>query len=144
MACCQKLNKAFKKVKKYITDDLLSHANIAVNVVEKLKTFLESKLAVTITAIIPGDLDDKVRCRLIKVLTSILIIRGYIPYGSIVDPQGMTTVDELVKSINHSHDKDTFYSKLASDITKMLDDQKTANHIVDSVVQLTYSTNKLS
>lgn len=44
----------------------------AVNVVEAIKKFNDSGLAATITALIPGDVDDKVRELLTKIIPDVL------------------------------------------------------------------------
>lgn len=61
--------KMFKKAKAFAEKEIPA----AIKVVEKIKDFMNSNAVPLITALIPGDVDDKIAARIIKELPGVLI-----------------------------------------------------------------------
>lgn len=87
----KKLWQQIKDLFEAIPDDLKSAIHIGVIVTEAIKTFVDSPAADILTAIIPGDIDDKIkdllRAKLPEILTELKLADSC---GKLTDPSQIT------------------------------------------------------
>lgn len=87
----KRLWQQIKELFEAIPEDLKSAIHIGVVVTEAIKTFVDSPAADILTAIIPGDIDDKVkdllRAKLPEILTELKLADSC---GQLTDPAAIT------------------------------------------------------
>lgn len=76
----------FVKIFKKIPDELKDKIAIGIVIVERIKVFIESPVADFVTAIIPGDLDDKIKERL-RIILPIILERYNVANQSKLTPE---------------------------------------------------------
>ena len=121
----------------WITD----HVEPAISFVEKLKAFLESPVADIITALIPGEIDDKLKdfflANVSKALDILQVTEAINQATSIEDKLKLLTEYLLTLSPNM---RNAVYMKLASQIAKVTGNTDSIKgYSVDLLVQSQYS-----
>ena len=121
------------------------NANVetALKVSSSLKSILDSLPAQILTAIIPGDVDEAVRVKIVAALEKI------VPALSIVDAcKQYNDLEDKLKCFAEQLNKiapelrDAILSKLAALLASELDDQRLAQNLYDLYTQGKYSTSK--
>lgn len=140
---CSKLRLKIKLLLKQFDSYLEKHVDTALTVTTALKKFLASPVAQVLTAIIPSDIDEVIRVKLL--------------YGLGIAIDGLNIIDEC-KDVSSLEDKvqcfinalkklnpeaqDAVFAKLASILARTLDDDKKAQNIYDLFVQAKFSASK--
>jgi hypothetical protein len=131
--------KILSKVDKYLTE----HVDHALRVTGRIKQLLESPAGVILTDVIPGDLDNKIRVKLIAALTTSIDALSIVDKcGSITDPAAkaqcfITELAKLKPSV-----KEAFLFKLASLIISELDGNMLKRYEYDFITQGRYAASK--
>ena len=129
------ISKLFHKVE----DEVKKAIPVAINVVEQIKKVLDSPVADVITAIIPGDADDKLRAKLQLVLPGLILkFQLVAAIGDIADEN--EKFQAILKAINLSPDetKNVFYHGLASLILESISDGKLSWSDATAICQYYY------
>lgn len=117
----QSIKKLFEKVEKEVRKDIV----IAISVVQRVKLVIDSPVADVITALIPGDADDRIKELLRKELPKILL-----ELGMIQSIAGIENVNDQLNAVlqklklSGDDSKNAFYHSLASLILQKLSDGK--------------------
>ena len=109
----------------WIPRELKQHAETALSVTRLLKNVLQSPVADIIVAIIPTDIDDEIRNKIVSAL----------------DKFGRTNIENIPHSAEHI--QKAILIKIASIILSELDDNNLKESTYDLVVQATYSNAKI-
>lgn len=121
------LNKLWRAVKSLFNkfpDNLKAAVHIGVSVTESIKIFIDSPVADILTAIIPGDIDDKIKQILRNGIPVILTnLKLTDECSSLTDPQEITAC--AVKTIQHLDGdiKSAFLHNLSILITQLAADE---------------------
>lgn len=126
-----------------IPHHIREYAAHSLHVTTAIKSFLESPVADIITAIIPTDIDDKVRAQLLTAINKAM------PYLMIVDTcKDETDTEKLVlcwvKQIKYlpKDVQNALLAKFAAKITALLDDNELRQSSYDYAIQLLYTASK--
>ena len=133
---CKPCRNRIKQLFQKIDETLLKNVDLALSVTQKLKTALNSATAVSLTKLIPGDIDDSIRLLLLSAIENAL------EKSNLIEP-GQQVVT-YVSTIPRKHNTDSKLHKAASLITRSLDDARHPDHIYDLAVQASYSMKKMS
>lgn len=140
---CDKLRLKIKSLLRQFDSYVEENVDTALKVTTALKAVLSSPVAEILTAIIPSDVDEFVRAKLV--------------YGLGVAIDGLNIVNECKNAVNledrlkcftteikkrNPELQEALLSKLASILARTLDDDKKAQHIYDLFVQAKYSAAK--
>lgn len=117
------------------------HVQPSIELVQRLKNFLESPVMDIITALIPSQIDDQIRAKLIVALQKSLQLLAVT-----VDIANEPNIDQqLIKFVQYLQQatptlKAAIYKQLASEMAKQSAGQtEVKGHSVDLLVQLQYS-----
>jgi hypothetical protein len=111
----------FEKVEKEVKKDVV----IAISVVQRIKVVIDSPVADVVTALIPGDADDRAKTLLREWLPKLLLQLGMIQ--SIANIENVNDqLNAIMEKLKLSSDdaKNAFYHSLASLILEKLSDGK--------------------
>lgn len=127
-------------------DVLRDNSGVAVKVVDSLKNAVESPVADIVTAIIPSDVDDKIKAKLEAVLP-VVAEKLAIAYGIIqISDKNTDSVAALIgylKTINKDARVD-FWIRLSGELNVALADGKISLSEAISIAQFVYSEKKKS
>lgn len=117
---------------KGIPQEVKEKAEIALKVTRCIKAVLESPVADIITAIIPTDIDDRLKTKAIAAL------------GKVIDRLENPTLESLIEELKRLPDtkRNALLIKIASLLTAELDGNELKENKYDSVVQLVLSSTK--
>ncbi|TAN18825.1 MAG: hypothetical protein EPN37_04495 [Chitinophagaceae bacterium] len=143
MAFCQQFKGEVKQLIKQFDGYVETHVDIALQVTTKLKAILNSPITGIVTAIIPGNLDNVIRAKLIQGL-------GYsIDALNIVDEcKNQGTIEQKVQCFaaalvkEHPDMQDAILQKLAALLARFLGGNTTKQNIYDLFVQAKFSVAK--
>lgn len=120
---------------------LVQNVDRALALTEKFKEYLSSPAAIALTALIPGDLDDKIREKMVQGLNLALAYLGWIKDGREIARSTLEDykawLSEQPKAVQDAH-----LHKIASYVAKTLDGRYSDTHLYDTAVQLHYTLNK--
>lgn len=126
----KKIWQGVKNLFKSLPKEAKNAIHIGVVVVDKIKTWVDSGAADVLTAIIPGDLDDKIKDKLREVLPKILQeLKLADTCGSLTDPQQITTcaiatLQKIGDDFISDGAKKRFYDSIAVLIAAVVSDGK--------------------
>lgn len=123
----EQFDKIDPQLKKLATD--------AVNVVEAIKKFNDSGLAATLTALIPGDVDDKVRELLTKIIPDVLSTSALLRDSTDLTPE--ETIEAWLKQAALL-DHDTISSEYLSTAAKIV--KELSADLADGELSITEAT----
>ncbi|MES2773376.1 MAG: hypothetical protein V4722_04290 [Bacteroidota bacterium] len=142
---CSKFRSKIKQLVRQIGEVVLENAALALSVTNAIKKFLSSPLGDILTAIIPGNVDDLIKARLVEALNyAIPLLEGFDTCSH------ESTVEEKLACLKiylqgkYPDVADALLIKLAALITKFLDGHQLAQNQYDTAVQVQYSLNKIS
>lgn len=117
--------KGIKHIFDSIEDDLKKLVPIAIKVVEAIKTFDESIVSDVMTALIPGEVDDKIVQKLREFLPKVLLELNMIDaIAGITDPNEQLKAILARIKLSPKSSQDVFYHGVASLILSELSDGK--------------------
>lgn len=118
-----------------------NHVQPSIELVQKIKTIVDSPFVNIINALIPGDADDKIT-RFVSDYLAKAIDAMYISHDIVNEPDWTLKVvkmAEYIRSLSKPM-KQAFYQKLAAEIAKQSGSEESVKgHSVDLLVQLQYS-----
>lgn len=144
MAFCKGASAKIKNFIGNISKQVLQYTEISLRVTEAIKNFLSSPVADIITAIIPGDLDNVLKAQLESAIDYVI---AFLITAKDCNAEGLPLEQKLICIVEHVKNQppaaqEALLSKMASLITRHLDNQEQKQHIYDSIVQLQYSLKK--
>lgn len=141
---CTNIRNKLKALLRHFDNYVDGHIDIALKITTGLKQVLSSPEADILTAIIPGDADDKLKLKLENALSEAIDVL------SIVDScrQLTDTNSKLQCFVTQLQQKDpqlqgAILQKLAAFIAGRLDDQKLRQNLYDLYTQAKYSSGKV-
>ncbi|MEO8933126.1 MAG: hypothetical protein ABI295_02375 [Xanthomarina sp.] len=120
----------------------LSNEHKALVIVTNIKLMLESKLAISITNLIPGEWDEKLRLNSIHYLKQTLFVMGC------VDAINNSKIEDTIKQLHDKlcdcsrHEKNGYLIKTASLLCARFDDFRLSQSEYDLKVQERYTFNQ--
>lgn len=141
MAFCKGCPGKLKKLWKQVDDKLVANVGISLEITNKLRQWLSSDVAIVITDIIPGSLDDVIRIQAVKALSVVSHELGLIDNtNKLLHESVLSTVSALqnMTPVN----AENALSKIASKITEKIDGRY-KGHMYDLATQAVYSLNKV-
>jgi len=144
MAFCKSIKPEVKKILTFLDEEILGHIDVALKVTTAIQKFLISPVSDIVTALIPGQIDDTIKAKLIPILQTV------VPTLAIMDScKTKTTFEQQLSCFItnlKAQDPDlqqAILNKMAALITAKLHDQKLAQNIYDLLTQAIFSTKKL-
>ncbi|SEW01979.1 hypothetical protein SAMN05428988_1317 [Chitinophaga sp. YR573] len=140
---CDKLRKKIKALLRQFDSYIEANVDTALKVTTSLKAILSSPVAEILTAIIPSDVDEFVRAKLVYGLG--VAINGL---NIVSECKGAITLEDRLKCFvaeikkRNPELQEALLAKLASILARTLDDEKKAQHVYDLFVQAKYSAEK--
>lgn len=144
----KKLWTGIQKVFNALPKEFKSAIHIGVTVVDKMKAFVESGTADVITAIIPGDVDDKIKDALRKYLPKIVVEMKLAEQCSgLTDPNeivacAIKTLQQIGGDWISDDAKKNFYDSLAVLIAQVASDGKLTWDDAKAVIKWYYDHKK--
>jgi hypothetical protein len=109
----------------------------SIEVVQNIKLALDSKIAILLTGLIPGQWDDEIRKKFSEHLAQVIFILTGIEHGENMLPQFIEWLRTLKPATRAA-----VYLKIASKMAQLNGTDVTKNFSVDLLTQLTYSKQK--
>lgn len=148
MSIFKKFWNAIKKAFEGLKPEFKTAIHIGVSVVDKMKTFVESPTADVLTAIIPGDLDDKIKEQLRKYLPRIVTeMKLAEQCTELTDPNeivacAINTLQQIGGDWISDDAKKNFYDSLAVLIAQVASDGKLTWDDAKAVIKWYYDHKK--
>jgi hypothetical protein len=144
----KKLWTGIKKVFDKFAPDVKNAIHIGVTIVDNMKVFVDSPVADVLTAIIPGDVDDKIKELLIKYLPKIVIeMKLAEQCTELTDPNeivacAIKTLQQIGGDWISDDAKKNFYDSLAVLIAQVAADGKLSFDDAKAVIKWYYDHQK--
>ncbi|KAA2245497.1 hypothetical protein F0L74_05940 [Chitinophaga agrisoli] len=119
------------------------NVDTALKITTTLKSLLDNPAAQILTAIIPGDVDEVIRVKAIQGLNiaiEVLNLESTCKNADSLEAKLECFISEVRK--RNPDLQDAIFHKVASIITRSLDDEQKAQNVYDLLVQARFSTNK--
>lgn len=143
MAFCKSLRIKIKGLLRQFDSYLERNVDTALKVTTALKYFLDSPIAQILTAVIPTDVDEIIRKKVVYGLSIAVDTLNVV--DACKGTQGMEEKVQCFLSEIRKREpalQDAILHKVASIITATLDDNKKSQHVYDLLVQATFSAKK--
>jgi hypothetical protein len=148
MSIFKKIWSAIKKIFDKLPQEFKTAIHIGVAVVDNMKSFVDSPIADVLTAIIPGDLDDRIKEELRKYLPKIVIEMKLAEQCSeLTDPNeivacAIKTLQQIGGDWISDDAKKNFYDSLAVLIAQVASDGKLTWDDAKAVIKWYYDHKK--
>lgn len=143
MAFCKRVKPKINSLLKAFDEFVQKHVEVALTVTEGIKKIAAGVTGDIITSLIPGTLDDAIRARLLQILPyaiDTLKILDACKEKLSLQEKANCFITEL-KKVDPAL-QEAILHKLASIITRELDNSKLAQNVYDLFVQVQYSLDK--
>lgn len=143
MSFCKSVRSKIKSILRKFDKEVEEHVDTALLVTTSIKKFLRSPVSDIINAIIPGQIDDLIRAKLLVILPyaiDTLTIIDHCKDAKTLNEKAACYIDQL-KKVDPAL-QEAILHKLAAIITRELDGNKLAQSVYDLFVQAQYSVKK--
>ena len=143
MAFCKSVKTKVKSLMKEFDSFIQAHVEVALQVTTEIKKLLSGPVGIIITSVIPGSIDDAIRVKLLQILPEAidtLMILDACKSKTSLNEKISCFITELKKVDPEL--QEAILHKLATILTRELDNNKLAQNIYDLFVQVQYSINK--